>query len=359
MSIAAGFPLAIDSASPIRPAVFPGTRRLRSRTPKGLRLTDFAGSAKQGLGFPRDEAGVSGWVGKGWSVARWLRHSADFPELGPITPADTFVDIGCGLGGACVAAGEAGAEVIAVDVDADLIRHTSERMQGVAAKSFRGIVAEPNGRIPLPDGAASVVVCTEVIEHIPGPAGFVAELARIGRPGARYLISVPDPASEALMGLVATEEYFRFPGHINVFEHETLDALLRDAGLEVVARPWYPNNGYWSIHTLLRAAADDERCNPVGRYASPDAPKGPPEVAMDWNRVWRALEGAPGGDELLARLDHLLPRSQVVIARKPSAALNHRADRPHVFQGAKSFLKRGKAALGGFELSWTIRRRQG
>ena len=56
-------------------------------------------------------------------MARWLRHSADFPEMGAIAPIDTVVDVGCGLGGVCVAAGELGAEVIAIDCDPDLVVH--------------------------------------------------------------------------------------------------------------------------------------------------------------------------------------------------------------------------------------------
>jgi SAM-dependent methyltransferase len=293
-------------------------------------------------------------------MARLLRHSADFPELGAITPADTVVDVGCGLGGVCVAAGELGAEVIAIDCDPGLVEHTAERMRGVPARAFRGVACRADEGIPLPDGTASVVVCTEVLEHVPEPARFLAELARIGRPGARYLISVPDPASEALMRFLADPAYFEFPGHINVFGHGQLDRLIADAGLMVERRPSYPNNFYWAVHALLRAAAEGENCHPVGRMATPDAPKSPPTVVEDWNRVWRAIEAAPLGGRVQEHLDALLPRSQVVIARKPAS----HARKPHLFRDLrwkasklKGYVKDGCLRLGGFEVGWNVRRR--
>jgi hypothetical protein len=43
--------------------------------------------------------------------------------------------------------------------------------------------------LPLPDDAADLVTCIEVLEHLPGVAPAVAELARVS--GDRCVMSVP------------------------------------------------------------------------------------------------------------------------------------------------------------------------
>ena len=45
------------------------------------------------------------------------------------------------------------------------------------------------GRVGLPDGWADVVWSTQVLEHVPDPAAYLAEAVRLLRPGGRLLLS--------------------------------------------------------------------------------------------------------------------------------------------------------------------------
>jgi SAM-dependent methyltransferase len=45
--------------------------------------------------------------------------------------------------------------------------------------------------LPLADAELDVVLCTQVLEHVPDPAGVLAELHRILRPGGRLYLSAP------------------------------------------------------------------------------------------------------------------------------------------------------------------------
>jgi ubiquinone/menaquinone biosynthesis C-methylase UbiE len=45
--------------------------------------------------------------------------------------------------------------------------------------------------IPVDDGSFDVVLCTEVLEHVPEPARVVAELGRVLRPGGVLLLTAP------------------------------------------------------------------------------------------------------------------------------------------------------------------------
>ena len=277
-------------------------------------------------------------------MSQWMRHSADFPEFHKITEADTVVDVGCGPGDACVAAGNLGAEVIAVDLDPTLIPHLYNRMKGSPARGFRAIASDCDP-IPLPDGIASFVICTEVMEHVDDPARFAAELNRIGRPGATYLLSVPDPASESLMKAVAHPSYFEKPNHRRVFEHDDFDELLHAAGLDFVERPRAPNNFYWTMWCLLRWASSPD--------GNPDHLELPP-VLYQWNDVFVALKACTTGEQAIGLLDRMVPRSQVVICRKSDRAPNF----SRLHSRWRRFLKGGEIHLGHLALHWTTRRRR-
>ena len=45
--------------------------------------------------------------------------------------------------------------------------------------------------IPLPDNSVDAVMCTEVLEHIPDPAGAIKEFSRLIKPGGYLLITAP------------------------------------------------------------------------------------------------------------------------------------------------------------------------
>ena len=78
--------------------------------------------------------------------------------------------------------------------------------------------------IPLPDASFDVVVLTQVLEHVRRPAAVLAEIARVLRPGARLLATVP------FVWELHEEphDYWRFTPY-------ALAVLLEDAGLEAIA----------------------------------------------------------------------------------------------------------------------------
>lgn len=53
------------------------------------------------------------------------------------------------------------------------------------------IVAFDGRAIPFPDASFDNILCTEVLEHVEDPAGLVAEMLRVLRPGGTLLATVP------------------------------------------------------------------------------------------------------------------------------------------------------------------------
>jgi SAM-dependent methyltransferase len=73
------------------------------------------------------------------------------------------------------------------------------------------------GRLPFPDATFDLVLAVEVLEHLPDPGTALDELARVARPGATAILSVPSEPLWRAMN-VARGKYLgdlgNTPGHI-------------------------------------------------------------------------------------------------------------------------------------------------
>ncbi len=193
-------------------------------------------------------------------LSGWFNQETDELFSGfPISAEDTVLDVGCGDGGNVHFCAMRGARIIIADIDAEKIARTRERLADTPARELECLVSDCDP-LPLADATATRVVSTEVIEHVDDPRQFLAELVRVGQPGALYLLSVPHPTSEDLQKDFAADEYFRKPNHIRVLGEEQFAALVREAGLEILSHSRY--GFYWSLWMLLFWEAKVDFGNP-------------------------------------------------------------------------------------------------
>ncbi len=237
------------------------------------------------------------------ALAGWYKISTgELFEGFRIGPKDVVADIGCGDGGNAGFCGRFAARVIVADVDPDRVARTVQRVRDGGALHVEGHVTDGDP-LPIPSGTATRVVCTEVLEHVPDPARFLAELARIGRPGAEYLITVPDPLGERLQAAVAAPSYFAPPNHVRIIERDELARLVEGAGLRITRQGGF--GFYWTIWmTMFWNCGVD--------LAAPRHP-----VLDGWTRAWDSFLDTPEGARAKQALDAVLPKSQIVLARKP------------------------------------------
>jgi SAM-dependent methyltransferase len=222
----------------------------------------------------------------------------------PVGGEDVVVDVGCGDGPSVEFAALQGAEVYAVDIDPAAIANVRRRLQDIPQGRPCHTLVSDCDPLPLDDGVATRVICQEVMEHVDDPRRFIAELVRIGRPGARYLLTVPDPASETLQRALAPECYWRKPNHLRVFGRDEFDWLVRDAGLTIEWRGHY--SFYWSMWwALFWSGHGDFEFGSAGT-----------RVLKYWNKTWAALMAAPKGAHVRKALNDFMPKSQLIIARK-------------------------------------------
>jgi SAM-dependent methyltransferase len=157
-----------------------------------------------------------------------------------------ILDLGCGDGSAlAVAARQNPAHRFAgIDWSGDALR----RAQALGLTVLRAGVTAPG--LPVADGAADVVIMSELIEHLVDPDEAVAEARRVLRPGGSLLLSTPNLAAWYNRGLLAfgiqpvfSEVSLRgvfgrpgsvVAGHLRLFTRRALTEFLTASGFRCV-----------------------------------------------------------------------------------------------------------------------------
>ena len=89
-------------------------------------------------------------------------------------------------------------------------------------------------RIPVPDASFDVILCTEVLEHVPRPIEALHEMVRVTRPGGRLFITAP-------LGSGLHQEPYHFYGGYTDHWYRN---FLTEFGCEVVSIE--PNHGFFA-----------------------------------------------------------------------------------------------------------------
>jgi SAM-dependent methyltransferase len=218
-----------------------------------------------------------------------------------VGPDDVVVDVGCGDGGAASFCARQGAQIILADVDAPRLAATAARVREAGGTRVELHVTDASP-LPIASGTATRVICTEVLEHVDDPAAFAAELARIGRPGALYLITVPGTAQEHVQERLAPPSYFEKPNHIRIFAEAEFHETIEKAGLVIEGQGKY--GFFWSVWFAILWQTEA----PIG---------GNHPTLQLWADTWNQVLDGKDGPRVKAALDDVLPKAQVVVARKP------------------------------------------
>ena len=122
--------------------------------------------------------------------------------------------------------------------------------------------------IPVEDGAFDVVLCTEVLEHVPDPAGVVREISRVLRPGGVALLTAP-------LGSGLHQTPYHFYGGYTPFWYRK---VLQEAGCEDIEIE--ANGGFFKHY--------GQETIRLAKLTAPHRLPSPAWFKLLWTPVWLA-----------------------------------------------------------------------
>jgi SAM-dependent methyltransferase len=234
--------------------------------------------------------------------------TVDFDRLG-LRPGERVLDLGCGGGRHAFEMYRRGADVIALDQDADelagvlelfaAMKEAGEVPEGAEADIKQGDALA----LPFADGEFDRIVAAEVLEHIPADIQAIEELARVLRPGGTLAVSVPRWFPEVVNWKLSADYHNTPGGHIRIYTKEELVDKVTKRGLEHTGVDYAHglHSPYWWIKC---AVGVDNEGHPLAK-------------AYHRLLVWEIMK-QPKVLQLAGRvLDPLIGKSMVLYFRKP------------------------------------------
>ncbi|HEX3812508.1 MAG TPA: class I SAM-dependent methyltransferase [Mycobacteriales bacterium] len=154
----------------------------------------------------------------------WFRrHEAAYDAIDVWCRGATVFEAGCGEGYGAHSLARTASKVIGLDYDEAAVQHVAGTYSDI--RVVRGNLAQ----LPVRTGAIDVVVNLQVIEHLWDQPAFLAETARVLRPGGTLLLSTPNrltfsPGQTAPLN----------PFHTRELSADELSGLLADAGFSML-----------------------------------------------------------------------------------------------------------------------------
>jgi SAM-dependent methyltransferase len=103
-------------------------------------------------------------------------------------PGDTLVDIACGMAGpALLAARNLGAKLIGIDISPVAVRRATERAKDLGMSRVAAFAVGRFDDTGLPTASADAVMSEDALQYVPDKAAALGEVARILRPGGRFV----------------------------------------------------------------------------------------------------------------------------------------------------------------------------
>lgn len=145
----------------------------------------------------------------------------------------TILDAGCGKGYMCYLLAQAGYTVHGVDINETSLAIFQHRCQTYGITQAREDLYTYRPPVPF-----DLVLCQEVLEHLPHPDTALIELARFVAPGGYGILCVPyreNLASKMITDPVTGRQVHK-NGHLHSFDPEGFRALFELAGFREVRR---------------------------------------------------------------------------------------------------------------------------
>ncbi len=184
-------------------------------------------------------------------------QTIDFARL-ELQPGERLLDLGCGEGRHSILAYlDAPIEVVGLDLSGEDLNTSQARFQEFVDPDDHhrclNFVRGSGLSLPFPDHTFDVVVCSEVLEHIPDFEAVLDEIRRVLKPGGRIAVSVPRFFPEWVCWQFS-DAYHEVPGgHVRIFRTGTLKKAIEKRRFSFRERHWAHalHVPYWWLRCLF------------------------------------------------------------------------------------------------------------
>lgn len=182
----------------------------------------------------------------------------DFNRLG-IRPGDRVLDIGCGEGRHTIrACQENGAVCTGADYGFDNLITTKGKLEfhdaieDLSCKNWHLSCMDITA-LPFADNSFDVVICSEVLEHIPDDDIAISELVRIVKPGKTLAVSVPRAWPEKICWQLSDEYFNANMGHVRIYNRNALINKIQNNGPKFLGHHFAHSihSPYWWLKCLV------------------------------------------------------------------------------------------------------------
>lgn len=179
-------------------------------------------------------------------------------ELAQPQPTDRLLDIATGGGHVARVFAPLVAEVVASDLTPEILGHAERSFAEHGLTNVTIAVADAE-HVPFEDASFSLVTCRIAPHHFPNPERFVAEAARVLRPGGRFVL-IDSTVSDGEAGVFFNRfEELRDPSHVHSLTVEAWLDLIANSGLEAIQVESFTKRHDFDDWTSRSQMSDDDK----------------------------------------------------------------------------------------------------